>query len=135
LRRAYYIAIFSLLMFVLFEIKRTQRIIPVIEPLNNTTLAFVNVVGQVYYEQHNNANIGHKKILYLMEHLREQYQLKTNKLDSEFIEKLKAKSGIEASLATELVNYIQYIAVQDKVTDRELIDLNKIIEKLYIQSR
>src|SRR5260221_5750933 len=64
LQWAYYIAIFSLLMFVLFEIKRRQRIIPVIEPLINSTLEFVNVVGQVYYEKRNNANIAHKKILY-----------------------------------------------------------------------
>jgi len=135
LQWAYYLSLFGILTFVLFEIKRRQRVIPVIEPLANSTLEFVNVVGQVYYEKRNNANIAHKKILYLMEYLREQYQLKTNKLDNEFIEKLKAKSGIETSLATELVNYIQYITVQDKVTDRELIELNKLIEKLYIQSR
>lgn len=135
LQWAYYIGIFSLLTFVLFEIKRRQRIIPVIEPLSNSTLEFVNVVGQVYYEKRNNANIAHKKILYLLEHLRDEYQLKTNKLDNEFIEKLTAKLGIESALAYELVDYIKYIANQQRVTDHELIELNKLIEKLYIQSR
>jgi len=134
LQWAYYIAIFSLLTFVLFEIKRTQRVIPVIEPLTNTTVEFVNVVGQVYYEKRNNSNIAHKKILYLLEYLREKYQLKTNKLDNEFIEKLKAKLGIDALFANELINYIQFISVQEHVSDRELIELNKLIEKLYIQS-
>ncbi len=134
LQWAYYIAIFSLLIFVFFEIKRTQRVIPVIEPLNNTTLEFVNVVGQVYYEKRNNANIAQKKIQYLLEHLREDYQLKTNKLDDEFAEKLSAKLGIEPAFADKLVNYILYISVQDRVSDRELIELNKLIEKLYIQS-
>ncbi|MDB4902690.1 MAG: hypothetical protein JWQ63_1971 [Mucilaginibacter sp.] len=135
LQWAYYIAIFSLLIFVLFEIKRRQRIIPVIEPLSNSTLEFVNVVGQVYYEKRNNANIAHKKILYLLEHLRDDYQLKTNKLDNEFIEKLSSKLGIESMLAYELVDYIKYIGNQQQVTDSELIELNKLIEKLYIQSR
>jgi hypothetical protein len=135
LQWAYYIAIFSLLIFVLFEIKRRQRIIPVIEPLSNSTLEFVNVVGQVYYEKRNNANIAHKKILYLLEHLRDDYQLKTNKLDKEFIEKLTAKLGIDNTLAFELVDYIKYINNQERVTDNELIELNKLIEKLYIQSR
>jgi len=134
LQWAYYIAIFSLLIFVFFEIKRTQRVIPVIEPLNNTTLEFVNVVGQVYYEKRNNANIAQKKILYLLEHLREEYQLKTNKLDSEFTEKLAAKLGIEPAFANKLINYILYISVQERVSDRELIELNKMIEKLYSQS-
>jgi len=106
LQWAYYIAIFSLLIFVFFEVKRAQRVIPVIEPLNNTTLEFVNVVGQVYYEKRNNANIAQKKIQYLLEHLREDYQLKTNKLDSEFAEKLAAKLGVEPDFANKLVNYI-----------------------------
>jgi len=135
LQWAYYIAIFSLLIFVLFEIKRRQRIIPVIEPLSNSTLDFVNVVGQVYYEKRNNANIAQKKILYFLEHLRDEYQLKTNKLDDEFVEKLSAKMDIERSSANELVSYIKYISVQDRVNDRELIELNKLIEQFYIKSR
>jgi hypothetical protein len=135
LQWAYYIAIFSLLLFVVFEIKRRQRVIPVIEPLPNSTLEFVNVVGQVYYEKRNNVNIAHKKILYLLADLRDEYQLKTNKLDDEFIDKLASKLGLENDFAIELVNYIRFISVQDSVSDRELIELNKLIEQLYIQSR
>jgi hypothetical protein len=131
LRWAFYIAFFGLIAFVLYEAKRRQRIIPVIEPLRNTTLEFVNVVGQVYYEKRNNANIAHKKILYLLEHLREQYQLKTNKLDDEFVEKLTSKLGIDRAFANELIGYIQYISNQQSVNDHELIELNKLIEKLY----
>ena len=40
LRWAFYIAVFSLLLFVLYEMKRRQRIIPIIPPLNNTTVEF-----------------------------------------------------------------------------------------------
>lgn len=53
LRAALYISLFSLVLFVLYEVKRRQRVIPVIEPLKNKTLEFVSTVGQVYYEQHN----------------------------------------------------------------------------------
>jgi len=135
LRWAYYITLFSLILFVLFEIKRRQRIIPVIEPLSNSTLDFVNIVGQVYYEKRNNTNIAQKKVLYLLEHLRDEYQLKTNKMDSEFTEKLAGKLGIELSFAEDIVNYIQYINVLDRVTDRELIRLNNLIEQLYKKSK
>jgi hypothetical protein len=132
---AYYITLFSLLAFVFFEIKRRQRVIPVIEPLSNSTLDFVNVVGQVYYEKRSNTNIAHKKILYLLEHLREEYQVKTNKLDNEFIDRLTAKLNIDSQLAVDLVSFIQYINVQDTVTDRDLIELNNLIEKFYTKSR
>lgn len=134
LQWAYYIAIFSLLGFVLFEIKRRQRIIPVIEPLANSTLDFVTVVGQVYYEKHDNANIAHKKILYLLGHFREYYYLKTTKLDNEFADILAQKTGIDGKFAIELINTINFITVQTQITDIQLIQLNKLIEKFYNQS-
>lgn len=135
LQWAYYITIFSLLVFVLFEIKRRQRIIPVIEPLANATLDFVTVVGQVYYEKHDNANIAQKNATYFLARLRDEYQLKTDKIDDEFKEKLVMKTDIESKFITELINYINYINTQGKVTDRELIKLNQLIEKFHIKAR
>ncbi len=135
LRWAYYIAVFSLIVFVLFEMKRRQRIIPIIEPLTNSTLDFVNVVGQVYYEKRNNANIAHKKILYFLTTLRDDFQIKANKFDSDFFDILTAKFNLEPDFANDLVSYLQYISVQNNITDRELIELNKLIEQFYIKSR
>jgi hypothetical protein len=42
LRWAYYISIISVLLFIVFEAKRRQRIIPIIKPLGNTTLEFIS---------------------------------------------------------------------------------------------
>jgi hypothetical protein len=120
--------------FIFYEKKRRQRIIPIIEPLKNATVGFVNVVGQVYYEQRDNKNMAQKKILYFLEHLRTKYYLRTNVLDAEFIERLSQKAGIEISFAREIVNQINYIEVQVQVTDHELILLNQLIEQFYIKS-
>lgn len=135
LKWAYYITIFSLLLFVLFEIKRRQRIIPVNDPLENKTLEFVSVVGQVYYEKRDNANIAGKKVVFFLEYLRDEYQLKTNKLDNEFIEKLSSKLNLDNDFINELITYIDFISNTNIVTDRELINLNKLIEQFYIKSR
>jgi hypothetical protein len=135
LRWAYYISLATLFIYIIFEAKRRQRIIPVIELLKNSTVDFVNVVGRVYYERRDNANIATKKVLYLLTYLRETYQLKTNKLDTEFIETLAHKTGLEVSFVRDVVNYINYLDNQQKVTDHELIELNNLIEKFYSQSR
>ncbi len=135
LRWAFYISFFSLIAFVLYEMKRRQRIIPVIQPLQNSTLNFVNVVGQVYYEQRDNRNISSKKILYFLEHLRNQYYLKTNVLDREFVDSFAQKTGTEHAFATELINYINYLNAAQQVTNAELIKLNQLIEQFYNQSR
>ncbi|TWI99832.1 uncharacterized protein DUF4350 [Mucilaginibacter frigoritolerans] len=135
LQWAYFITLISLAIFVLFEIKRRQRIIPIIEPLANSTLDFINVVGQVYYEKRNNVNIAQKKVLYFLSHLRDEYNVKTNKLDDEFAERLTTKIGLDPTFANELTNYLLYITAQANITDRELIELNKLIEQFYIKSR
>lgn len=135
LKWAYYISLFGMVIFILYEMKRRQRIIPVIEPLKNSTVQFVNVVGQVYYEQRNNMNIARKKILFFLEHIRAKYYLKTNTLDAEFAEKLSQKTGIEISFIKDLVGHINYITVQRQINDHELILLNQLIEQFYIKSR
>jgi hypothetical protein len=134
LRWAYYTALFGLVIFILYEMKRRQRIIPVIEPLKNTSVDFVKVVGQVYYEQRNNANLAQKKILYFFEYLRTNYYLKTANLDQEFIERLSQKTGIEQAFAEELVVHIHYLKGQ-RVSDAELIKLNQLIEQFYNKTR
>ena len=135
LQWAYYISLIGLVVFVLYEMKRRQRIIPIIEPLKNATVEFANVVGQVYYEQRDNMNIAQKKIIYFYEHLRTVYYLKTTPLDAEFIERLSQKTGIEISFIRELINHIKYVLVQHQVSDHELIRLNQLIEQFYKKSR
>lgn len=135
LRWAFYIAFFGLVVFVLYEIKRRQRIIPVIEPLDNATLSFVNVVGQVYYEQRDNLNIANKKVLYFLERLRADYNLKTNPLDQVFMESLAQKTGVEPEFAKNLVDYINFLGNNTYITNKELIELNKLIEQFYTQAR
>ena len=131
---AFRISFFSLILFILYETKRRQRIIPIIAPPANSTVEFVSVVGRVYYEQRNNTNIAQKKILYFLEHLRTTYYLKTNVLDREFIEKLAQKTGVDIGFVQELVAHIQYVTGQP-VSDADLIKLNQLIEQFYIKSR
>jgi len=135
LQWAYYLSLSSLVIFILYEMKRRQRIIPVIEPLQNSTVDFVTVVGQVYYEQRNNLNIAQKKTLYFLEYLRTQYYLKTTPLDEDFIERLAQKTGIDPDFAREIINHIKYVNVQNQVTDNELIYLNHLIQQFYTKSR
>ncbi|MBS7566077.1 DUF4350 domain-containing protein [Mucilaginibacter sp. Bleaf8] len=132
---AYYIALLTTLFFVLYQMKRRQRIIPVIEPLQNTTLEFVSVVGGVYYEQRNNFDITLKKITYLLEHIRSKYNLKTGLLNKDFVDGLTQKTGIDHELATELVYMLNYLHNHTQISDQELIKLNQLIEEFYAKSR
>jgi hypothetical protein len=135
LRWAYYIALVSILLFVLFEIKRRQRIIPVIAPLLNSSVDFVKVVGKVYYQQRDNKDIAAKKISYLLEFVRTTYRLKTGTLDESFIDDLVHKSGATEEAVLQLITLIKNIKNGYQVSDTQLINLNKQIEHFYKQAQ
>ena len=133
LRWAYYITLFSLFFFVLYEVKRRQRVIPITDPLQNTTVDFVNVVGQVYYQQRDNLNIASKKTAFFLEHIRSRYQLKTNILNQELKQALISKSGVSEELVEQLFKYIDYVQTGKQISDKELINLNYLTEQFYKQ--
>lgn len=129
LRWAYYITIISILIFIVFEMKRKQRIIPVITPLANTTLEFVGTIGNLYYQSAEHKNIADKKINFLMDQIRTKYWLNTNVLDEHFIVTLTKKSGKPEEDVRALMNSISAVQAKDKISSEELIDINKKIEK------
>ncbi|WP_343522873.1 DUF4350 domain-containing protein [Pedobacter sp.] len=131
LKFAYYMGIFSLIIFVLYEIKRRQRVIPIADPLSNSSLDFVHVVGSVYYNERNNLDLALKKINYFMEHLRSRYYLKTNDIDSKFAQSLMDKTGINEALAKTLTKYFVEIPKMGDLSDTQLINLNESIEQFY----
>ena len=135
LRWAYYIALLSLVLFVLFEMKRRQRIIPIIERLQNTSVQFVEVVGRVYYQQRNNRDIAEKKVTYLLEYIRTKYRLKTTELDQEFKLALIRVSGDTADHIEDLLSEMNYLKAGQVVSDRQLIRLNQLIEQFYQQDK
>lgn len=131
LKWAYLLSLFGLLAFVLFEIKRRQRIIPVVVAPTNTSVEFVEVVGRVYYQQRNNTDIALKKISYLLEYIRSKYRIKTLELNEEFKTSLTGRSGAQEQTVAYLCTTINRIKATKEIKDSDLIELNKIIEKFY----
>lgn len=132
---AYYVLIISLLIFMIIGIKRRQRIIPVLEPMRNTTLDFVDIVGTLYFQTGNHKNIADKKITYFLEHIRTAFQIKTNIYDDMFIERITNLSGIEKQKVHDLFYFFSEISFKQNVTQQELLKLNTMIENFYKASK
>ena len=132
---AYNVSLISLLLFMIIGIKRKQRIIPVIEPLRNTTLDFVDIVGTLYYQTGNHKNIAEKKITYFLEYIRSAFQVKTNLYDDSFIERVSNLSGIEKQKVHTLFYYFSEINFKQNLTQLELLKLNRLIEEFYKESK
>jgi hypothetical protein len=131
LRWAYYLSLLGLVLFAVFAGKRTQRIIPVVEPPKNTSLEFVQTIGLMYFQKGNHANIAQKKIQYLLLFIREKYGLKTNELNEIFCESLSKKTGIDRKQIDELIAEINKTERTNRLKEYALLDLNRCIESFY----
>lgn len=128
LKWAFYISLFGLILFIIFRGKRTQRIIPVINKLENATVDFTRTIGELYYQHGDFTNIIDKKIQYFLEFVRTNYYLDTNQLNPPFIEKLAVKSTNTKEDAKALVDYLVFLKSKSNHSEQELIELNKKIE-------
>ena len=135
LKWAFRIAMLTIVLFVLFEMKRKQRIIPVIPPLRNSTLDFVQTVGNVYFNQRNNKNIALKKINYFLEFVRSGFLLTTSHLNDEFIQLLAKKTGIAETETSRLINNIHHFNNSEQITDTDLLELNHQIDSFYAKAK
>ena len=129
LRWAYYITIFSILIFMFFEMKRRQRIIPNIKPLGNSTLDFVSTIGNLYLQSGDHKNVAEKKIHFILEQIRTKYLVNTSVLDERFISALARKAGKDEQEIRGLVQMIIEVRSKERISAEELIGLNKSIEK------
>ena len=126
---AYYITMVSLLLFMIFEAKRKQRIIPIIPPLENTSLEFVGTIGNLYYQRNDHKNIAGKKIIFFFDQVRTRYLLNPNAPDENFISLLAKKAGKSEELVRQLFETIGRVQKQASIKKEELIELSTLIEK------
>lgn len=130
-RWAWYMALLVALLFVIFNAKRRQRVVEVVKPQENTTVAFVKTISNLYFETLDHKNIIDKKSTYFLERIRTQYQLDTSRLDEDFIERLSLKSGVKKEKVKTLINYIAWLRNKRQYFESNLIQLNKYIEAFY----
>lgn len=131
LKWAWYLSLIGILIFIIFNAKRKQRIVPILKPLPNLTIDFTKTIGNLYYQEGDHENIIDKKIIYFLERIRNEYLLDTTKLDDDFIKKLHLKSGKDETDIRELVFLInEHRKSYHGSLEEDLIRINNAIEKV-----
>jgi len=128
LKWAYYIATVCVLLYFFFAGKRQQRIVPVVEPLENSSVEFTKTIGQLFYQSGDINAVVDKKINYFLERLRSRYFVNTENLDAVFIKRLAVKSGKSQNFTEDVILYINKLRSQPVNNEYELKQLNKRIE-------
>lgn len=128
---AFWIILLMLIFYVLFNSKRKQRVIPIIKPVENTSIAFTQAIAGLYMAEKNNKNISEKMITFLNEHIRTRYFLNGQVVSNNFISTLSKKSGVPFETVQSLYNAIQQVQLSEELSDFELLSLNEQIQEFY----
>jgi len=130
-RAALWVLIVLILLYVLQEMRRKQRLIPEIIKPANDSLDFVKTVGRLYHEKGDNLNLSRKMSAYFLEHVRNKYKLSTNKLDEEFILLLQKKTDYKESEIRGIISFIKKMDEVPDISDEELADFHRRLEEFY----
>ena len=131
LKAAWFVFLGGMLIFMIFNAKRKQRVVPIINSDSNTTIDFVKTIGNLYFYEGDHDNLIQKKIIYFLDTIRKKFMLDTSIVDDVFMHKLHNKSG--KSLADIQVVIYKIKSFENNnfsSSESDLFELNEAIEKL-----
>ncbi|WP_419494546.1 hypothetical protein [Chryseobacterium bernardetii] len=131
LKYAWWIFLGGLILFIFFNAKRKQRIIPIIEPLRNTSLDFVKSIGNLYLQEGDFHDMMAKKAQYFLNRVRMDLLIDTQNIDEEFAKKLQLKTGKPIEMINEAISLIK--RAQDpyaSVMKEDLAKINKLLDEI-----
>ncbi|KXK40789.1 MAG: hypothetical protein J5I52_01565 [Saprospiraceae bacterium] len=118
------------IIFILFNVRHTQKPIPIIPKNTNTSVEFIKTLSNLYLQESTPNEIILKKITYFLERIRSDYNITTTTLDAHFIQSLHLKSGRSLDLVQDLVRMIKSFSDSHyKGSYEDLSKLNKTIEQ------
>lgn len=131
LAKAFLISLGLLLLYMLFNSKRRQRIVPIVKPPENTSIAFAEAIAGLYLSKKDNKVVADKIITYFNEHVRTKYFLNIHVHDETYADVLSRKSAVPIEITNQLAAAIKNANSSAKVSDEELLLLNGLVEKFF----
>lgn len=132
---AFYTLIIGMLVYVFFESKRRQRIIPVIKPPKNTSLEFISTVGRLYLHTKNHKDLADKKYRFFKDFMRTKYYIKPEELNRDNFDKISEKTGVRINLVRRLIYTRKSIEGNKFIQAEDLIKFNDLIDRFYSECK
>ena len=129
LKWAFYLLIFTLLIYFSLRIKRIQRAVPIIDAPKNDTLRFVDSISTLYLLRKDHLELLNKKMIYFLDRVRQYYHLETYRIDEDFMKRLSVKSKVDLSSVQRLFQTYESLKDQKEITNEEFLDFNRLIQK------
>lgn len=126
-----YVTMLLILTFMIFTARRRQRVIPVVAPPENKSVEFVELIGTLYFQKKDHADLVRKKYLYFADALRRQIQvdLDDEQDDKEHARRIHQKTGIDEDKIHRLLISLRRVLEDDKAYITEDL-MKKYIDRI-----
>lgn len=109
LRWALYLSMIGILLFMVFTARRKQRAIPVMREPENKSLEFIELIGTLYYQKKDHADLVRKKYIFFAEELRREIQVDVEDVaeDERSFGRIARKTGMDVEDIRKLIREIR----------------------------
>ncbi|MEZ4799974.1 MAG: hypothetical protein R2809_09430 [Flavobacteriales bacterium] len=138
LRKAYYLLLLTVILYLFFGAKRKQRIIPIQSSPKNTSIEYAGVVSQLFFEQSDHYKLIVLKMDLFKSHILEKYGLRVpaNKSEWEKFSKVAAaKTGIHIQAYNDIFQAFITAEVNHFANAYDMVQFHKLLEIYYQQSK
>lgn len=127
----------GVVLFMIFTARRRQRVIPIVEKPKNRSLEFIQLIGTLYYQRHDHADLVRKKFRFFAEEVRRNAGIDisdVNQGDAD-CQALAETTGMDVEKIKETIREIRLVIHSDLNIParqmRKLIDwMNRILENI-----
>ena len=137
LRWAYYTLLVGIVLFFIFTARRRQRVIPIIAAPTNHDMEFVKLIGRLYFERHDNADLVLKRYAALTDTLRTDadIDLTDRRHLEDSLEQVAQLTGLSVAYIRQLVTEIldlrdQQLQVDDTTMMRLVRQMDELTQRL-----
>ena len=131
LKYAWWMLLGGMILFIFFNAKRKQRIVPVLDPMKNSSVDFVKSIGNLYLQEGDFHEMMAKKAQYFLHKVRMDLLIDTQNLDEDFAKKLQLKTGKSEEQISEAISLIK--KAQDpyaSVMKEDLAKMNRLLDEI-----
>lgn len=128
---AWYLLLALVLLYLLFRAKRRQRIVPVLEKNENTSLEFVATIGRLFLMQSDHRRVAQLQMKLFRSFINRHYGIRHQELDCEFVEKLAGKSEIPERSIQELLEQYNQIEAASRISGDDLVAFHRKVDHFY----
>lgn len=129
LRWAWYLLCFFVLIFIIFNAKRKQAVIPLLPDNKNTTVEYIRAIATLHYQNNSLDYLAEERLKQFLSFVKHRYGISPNLDKQEIVRLLAPRSGISEDILKELFKC--YLDIRYIPEVKDMLEFYRLTEYFY----